>query len=181
MQELIGGLVIYIGVILIVPYLLLKYAPFSLFITWFANVDIVSNILSINYPDYFKRVYDINPKTLSEYLSYNTISLVALSGIFIHGLRQHKENKLKTFITMVIMSIVTWTLPTQGIPIVNKKIDEYILKNNVHIDKDSFKREKLLITIIISVCFIILEWFIIHFLVNSLSPDVQLPSFLRNL
>lgn len=181
MQEFIGAIIIYIGVIVIIPYLLFKYLPFSLFITWFANVDIVANVLSINWPEYFKKVYDINPKTLMEYLSYNVISLVALSGIFIHGLRQHKENKLKTLVIMIVMSIITWTLPTQGIPLVNKKIDEYIISHNEHIDHDSFKREKFLITILVSLCFILAEWIVIHYFIGKINFNYKLPAILRNI
>jgi len=180
MQNFIGAFIIYIGVIVIIPYFLFKYTAFSLFITWFANVDIVANILSINWPEYFKKVYDINPKTFMEYLSYNAISLVALSGIFIHGLRQHKENKLKTLVIMIVMSIITWTLPTQGIPFVNKKIDEYIISHNDHIVHDSFKREKLIITILVSLCFVFVEWLIIHYLIGTIDFNIKLPAVLRN-
>ena len=181
MLELFGLFVVYIGVIVIVPYLLLQYAPFSIFITWFSNVDIVSNILSINYPKYFERVYNINPSTLFEYLSYNAISLVALSGIFIHGLRTHGENKYKTLITMIVMSIVTWTLPTQAIPLMNKKIDEFILQHNSYINSEDFKREKLIITILLSLAFVFLEWLIIHYLVDSIPSNIKIPSILKDI
>ena len=180
MKSFIGAIIIYLGVIVVIPYLLSKYAPFSVFITWFANVDIVANILSINWPKYFENVYDISPDTVMEYLSYNTISLVALSGIFIYGLRQDKKNNFKTLIIMMIMSILTWTLPTKGIPFVNKKIDEYIVRHNDHIDDVTFKREKLLITIIVSLCFIFVEWFIINYFVGSIDFNIKLPAVLRN-
>lgn len=181
MSDLLGFLVVYIGVIIIIPFLLFKYTPFSIFITWFANVDIVSNILSINYPQYFKQVYDITPETLTQYLSYNIISLVALTGIFIHGLRSQESNKLKTLLKMIIMSIVTWTLPTQGIPLMNNRIDNYIKKQNKSLDEDSFKREKLLITIVVSSLFIFVEWLIIHFFIDKIGFSPKLPNLLKDL
>lgn len=178
MNHLLGLFIIYIIVIIIIPILLLNYAPFSVFITWFANVDIVSNILSINYPDYFKHVYNINPGTLGEYISYNAISLIALSGIFIHGLRTHKESKLKTLLTMIIMSIITWTLPTQAIPFINNNVDSYIEKNFVSENEKSFKNKKLLITIAISLMFVFLEWFVIHYILELLELDFKLPKMI---
>ena len=181
MSDIIGFLIIYIGIIVIVPYLLLKFAPFSVFITWFANVDIVANILSINFPQYFKQAYNINPSTLTQYLSYNAISLVALSGIFIHGLRTHDRNKLKTLVTMIIMSIVTWTLPTQGIPYMNNKIDAYIRSRNQNMSNKEFKQEKIIITMLISLLFVFIEWLIIHFIVDAIDFDLKLPKLLSDL
>ena len=177
MLNIFGFFIIYGIVILLIPYYLLKYAPFSIFITWFANVDIVSNILSINYPKLFKNVYDINPSNFSQYISYNAISLIALSGIFIHGLRDHIDNKYKTFITMIIMAIVTWTLPTQGIPLLNRTTENYMKEHNID---DKYKTP---VTVIISLMFVFAEWIIIHYFVDNLSDNTfnTLSRFMRNI
>ena len=177
MLNIFGFFIIYGIVILLIPYYLLKYAPFSIFITWFANVDIVSNILSINFPNLFKNVYDINPSNFSQYVSYNTISLIALSGIFIHGLRHHADNKYKTFITMIIMSIVTWTLPTQGIPLLNRMVDNFMKEREID---DKYKTP---ITVVISLMFVFAEWFIIHYFVDNLSDNTfnMIARFMRNI
>lgn len=155
-KNVIGFIVIYGLVIVMIPYYLLLKAPNEIFLTYFANVDIVSNILSINFPSYFSNIYDINPNNVWKYLSYNIISLIALSGIFIHGLSQKNKgmSDLNIFVTMVIMSVVTWTLPTQLIPYLVELIKE---KYNVtSIEDDVF------ITTIISFAFILLEGLIIH-------------------
>lgn len=150
-----GFIVIYGLVLLAIPYYLLLHSSKTIFITYFANVDIVSNILSINFPSYFKHVYNINPNNVFEYISYNIISLIALSGIFIHGLSQKNEgmNDLNIFTTMVIMSIVTWTLPTQLIPYLVEKT-----KERLNVKKEDYD---ILITTLISGAFIILEGIII--------------------
>ena len=56
-KNVIGFIVLFIFVIIVIPYVLAMYAPFAVFITYFANVDIVANILSINYPSYFLQFY----------------------------------------------------------------------------------------------------------------------------
>ena len=143
-----------------IPYYLFKYAHKTLFLTYFANVDIVANILSINFPDYFKNVYDIDPKTLSEYLTYNVISLIALSGIFIHGINYKNKGKhsdMTILSILILMSIITWTLPTQLIPYIENKIKDFY---NI---KDTTK--DILITTLVSLGFIILEGIAIHLLI----------------
>lgn len=154
-KTIIGTIVIYGVVLLAIPYYLLHHSSKTIFITYFANVDIVSNILSINFPSYFKHVYNINPDNVVEYISYNIISLIALSGIFIHGLSQKNEgmNDLNIFTTMVIMSIVTWTLPTQLIPYLVEKT-----KEKLNVKKEDYD---ILITTLISGAFIILEGILI--------------------
>jgi len=160
-EQIIGAIIIYILVMMIIPYFLFKYAPFVLFITWFANVDIVSNILTIGFPNYFKNVYNINSKTLLSYISYNIISLVALSGIFMAGIKStnQTENDFKTFAKMVIMSIVTWVLPTQGIPYLTKKTIQRVRHTELH--KTYPKLTEIVASSLISVSFIILEAIII--------------------
>jgi hypothetical protein len=152
----ITGYIVMYGLVLFgIPYYLLGHSSKTIFITYFANVDIVANILSINFPTYFKPVYNISPTSISEYISYNIISLFALSGIFIHGLSQKNEgmNDLNILTTMIIMSIVTWTLPTQLIPYLVKKT-----KKRFGIEKQEYD---ILITTLISGAFIILEGIII--------------------
>jgi hypothetical protein len=144
----------------------MKYAPFSLFVTYFANIDIIANILSINFPAYFHHFYDpIQQRTIAQYISFNLISLLALAGIFMAGLHDPKMETEERFAVMVIMSIITYTLPTQGLPFLNKKIDKYIeSKGGEMIEKN--KEEKIFITLILSLCFITGEFFIIQLLLS---------------
>lgn len=169
----IGFFVIYGLVLLLIPYYLLFHTSSTIFITYFANVDIVSNILSINFPTYFKHVYNINPNNAWQYISYNIISLIALSGIFIHGLSQKNKgmNDLNIFTTMVIMSIVTWTLPTQLIPYLVKQLKQKLKIKNIDYD--------VVITTLISSSFVFLEGIIIY-LYLSYYKHLQIHNYLSN-
>ena len=128
-KNYIGIFVIYIIVMIIVPYYLYKYTPFSVFLTYFANVDIVANIFAITYPSYFSNIYNIDPNTIWKYISYNLISVVALSGIFIHGIHEKTKNQrsnMSIYLSMVFMTIITWVLPTKTIPYIISKIVHFI-------------------------------------------------------
>jgi hypothetical protein len=159
-KNVIGFIIIYPIVLFIIPYYLYFNAHNTLFLTYFANVDIIANILSINFPSYFKNYYDIDPEGISQYVSYNAISIAALSGIFIHGIGLKNTNRhsdLAILATLILMSIITWTLPTQLIPYITKKIKEYY---NI---KD--KTYDILITTLVSLFFIVIEGILIHLLV----------------
>jgi hypothetical protein len=161
-KPFIGFIFTYVIVLFYIPYYLYFYAHNTLFLTYFANVDIVTNILSINFPDFFKNVYDINPTNIHQYISYNIISIVALSGIFIHGISLKNNNiysDISILITLIIMSIITWTLPTQLIPYLVKYI-----KNTYKINDTSYD---VIITTIISLFFIFLEGILIHLIVDK--------------
>lgn len=163
-KHLIGFFITYIIVLYAVPYYLYYYAHNTLFLTYFANVDIVCNILAINFPSYFKHIYNIDPNNPTQYISYNVISLIALSGIFIHGLSLKNTNNhsdISIFLSMVIMSIVTWTLPTQLIPYLTKQVKQYLKI------KETDKTKDVLITTIISLVFIVGEGILIHLLIDD--------------
>jgi len=148
---------------MVIPYYLYNNAPFSFFLTYFANVDIVSNILTITFPEYFSHIYNINPDTIFEYISYNIISIVSLSGIFIYGINEKNKKKrsdLRILASMIVMSIITWTLPTNGIPyITNKIIDIY---KNTPLYNTNSKFYNIIISSGVSIMFILLEGIIIH-------------------
>ena len=164
LKTAIGYIIIYFVVIFYIPYFLFYNAHNSLFLTYFSNVDIIANILSINFPSYFSNVYDITPKNVPQYISYNVISLVALSGIFIHGIGLKNEgthNDISILMSLVLNSIVTWTLPTQFIPYLNKNVKKYYNINYTD------KTYDIIITTIISLLFIVLEGILIHLLIDK--------------
>ena len=162
-KDVIGFNIIYIIVVFIIPYILFHYASFAVFVTYFANVDIISNILAVNFPDYFIKWYTVYNNTLRGYISYNTINIIALSGIFYFGIKDIKHSKTEKFIIMIIMSIITWTLPSLGIPFMNEKIEEF-LKNNEKIKFKHYNIFRLFTTICISLLFLIVELLIIRFI-----------------
>ena len=159
MIKTLGGFVTLYGIILsLIPYYLYNNANYSIFLTYFANVDIVCNVLAINYPHIFKQFYNPDFKTFPGFLSFNAISLTALSGIFIHGIYYCSKNvnKHKILMSLMAMAIITFTLPTHGIP--------YLTKLTLDTDRH-LKEYEIEITTAISLSFIILEWFIIRYLI----------------
>lgn len=162
MEILTGLAVVYGLVVYLIPRYLFKYATFTLFLTWFANVDVIANILKLNFPKYFKAVYNDEPESLFEYISFNLLGVIALSGIFIYGLRNQSRDKLVTFLSMVVMLVVTWVLPTSGIPFISKKLDNYLVKENLDNDPERHEAFKILLTTGTSLGFLLVEYLIIH-------------------
>lgn len=162
-EDIIGFFVLYVLVVAVIPYLLSQYAPFEVFITYFANVDIVANLLAINFPDYFIKWYSVYNDTLRGYLSFNIIGVVALAGIFYFGLNVKERSKGERWAIMIVMSIVTWTLPTIGIPYMNYHIEQY-LENHKELTPKQYNSYRLGITIALSLIFLKLEWMAISYI-----------------
>jgi len=156
-QDIIGFFILYTLVVAVVPYILFHYASFEIFITYFANVDIVANILAVNFPNYFIKWYSVYNDSLRGYLSFNIISVVALSGIFYFGLVAKGRSTREKWAIMIIMSIITWTLPTLGIPFMNHKVEEFLEKND-NITPEQYGTYRFFITVAISFLFLKLEW-----------------------
>ena len=162
-KNAVGFIVIYVFVLVVIPRHIYNKFDIAIFLTYFANVDIIANNLAINFPSYFNEIYDIHPKTIFENISYNIISLVALSGIFIYGLTSKNNTNLSDvdiLVAMVIMSIVTWTMPTQLIPYLFDNVKKWFSIKNDEFD--------VFLTTIISTLFILLEFIIIHFTLQFL-------------
>lgn len=162
-KNAIGFIVIYVFVLVVIPRHIYNNFDIAIFLTYFANVDIIANNLAINFPSYFDEIYDIHPKTIFENISYNIISLVALSGIFIYGLNSKNNSNLSDvdiLVAMVIMSIVTWTMPTQLIPYLFDNVKKWFSFKNDEFD--------VFLTTIISTLFILFEFIIIHFTLQFL-------------
>lgn len=162
-KDVFGFIIIYTLISFVVPYILFHYASFEIFITYFANVDIVANILAVNFPDYFIKWYSVYNDTLRGYLSFNIISVIALSGIFYFGLSDNKRTKNERWAIMIIMSIITWTLPTLGIPYMNNKIEEYLV-NADDITEEQYNTYRLGITLALSFLFLRLEWLLVGYI-----------------
>ena len=182
MEKIIIGFVIIYGmVITLIQNMLYKYFIFTGFITYIANVDLISNVLATNFPDYFKLTYNTNPKSIIGYISYNIITLYALSGIFLYGLQLKLmgHNDLISFRSMIAVSVITFTLPTMLIPYFTKKctnLINYIALNHIegdHKTKNKINNEYILtnktsklISVIVSsfiaISFILVEGFFIE-------------------
>ena len=81
-KSIIGFTFTYTIILTLIPYLLYNYSRFTRFITYVANVDLIANVLATSFPDYFKNAYDTKTNSFIGYLSFNFITLYALSGIF---------------------------------------------------------------------------------------------------
>ena len=134
---IIGFFIVYVIILYVIPHLLYKFAKFTTFITYIANVDLIANVLATNIPDYFKYTYNDQSKSLLGYLSFNILSLYSLSGIFLYGLQLKLvgHNNSTAFKSMIAVSIITFTLPTLLIPYLTR----YIKKHTKHIAKNYIK------------------------------------------
>jgi len=165
-KDITGLIILFLVFIFVIPYLLYKYTSFAIFVTYIANVDIIANILAINFPGYFHHLYDpFIQRTIRQYISFNLLSLIALTGIFLTGINTKGLTKTERIITMIIMAIVTWTLPTQGITYLNNEVQKYLKLDGI-LKKEEDKKTKVLVTVLISLGFIFLEYLLISLIVK---------------
>ncbi len=183
-KNIIGFAIVYIIILYVIPHILYKFAKFTSFITYIANVDLLANVLATNIPSYFKYTYDNESKTLLGYLSFNIISLYALSGIFLYGLQLKLvgHNNTIAFKSMIAVSIITFTLPTLLIPFLTryikkqtKHIATYYIKgkhvkvdetnNEIKLTDEAVDHISIIVSSVIALLFILVEgYFIEHFI-----------------
>ena len=165
-KSILGIIIVYLFIVLFGTYFTFHYLKFSDFILYISNVDLIANTLATAYPDIFKLAYNPSPNSFITYLSYNSISLVALSGIFMAGLQMKLIGRSDwvAFESMVVVAIVTYTLPTTLIPLLTKITDSFIINDIVHkrFSKDTESIIKMILSIIVAIGFIMTESFILH-------------------
>ena len=180
-KSIIGFAIVYVIILYVIPHLLYKFAKFTSFITYIANVDLIANVLATNIPSYFKHTYNSASKTLLGYLSFNIISLYALSGIFLYGLQLKLvgHNNTIAFKSMIAVSIITFTLPTLLIPFLtryikkqakhiaihyiegsHKEVDE--TKNEIRLTNEAVEHISIIVSSTIALFFIIVEGYFIE-------------------
>jgi hypothetical protein len=77
------------------------------------------------------------------------------------GLRHDSKHIEEKIAIMIIMSIVTFTLPTEGLPFLNKKVEDYLISGGYLTENHKEKEREIGITILLSLIFIVLEFYII--------------------
>ncbi len=180
-KSIIGFTFIYTIILTLIPYLLYNYSRFTRFITYVANVDLIANVLATNFPDYFNNTYNTKTNSFIGYLSFNFITLYALSGIFLYGLQLklvgHSDSV--SFKSMIAVSIITFTLPTLLIPYLTHYLNifsKHIALNYIkgeHKTKDETTQEikltnkvidniSIIISILIASMFILVEGYFIE-------------------
>lgn len=116
------GIVIFAG-----SYVIFHNFPFSIFVAYFANVDLISRALTHAFPEVFDDIWARDADNIVEYLSTRIIDLIALSGVFIHGIMVHKYvSDYQAVFTMIALAFVTYTFPEEGYPRVVEWLDTRI-------------------------------------------------------
>lgn len=160
------GIIIFAG-----SYYVYTTFPFSVFVAYFANVDLISRALTHAFPEVFDDIWARDADNITEYLSTRIIDLIALSGVFIHGIFVNRYvSDLQAILTMVSLAFVTFTFPEEGyhrvvgwldsliesIPTTHgdlKKYDKYIQKG---------------MYLLVALLFIVIEYYIIEtFLIHE--------------
>ena len=174
MEKVIIGYIIIYGVFLvIIPNILYKYFPFTQFITYVANVDLIANVLATNFPEYFETTYNPESHSLIGYISFNIITLFALSGIFLYGLQLKLigHSDIVSFRSMIAVSVITFTLPTLLIPYLTKhftKLSNHIAKHYIdgdHKTKHETEDEMILTDEAVKLIYLIVSCFIALFFI----------------
>jgi len=125
---------------------------------------------------YFNGLYKLIPTNIVSYISSNIINLLALSGVALHSILWsiNRGGIFKGLGVAVIMFFVTFLLPSILLPKILDKIieniDKYIL-NSMFLDHETKNKKKVfeevIVSFIIIVLLILIESFIIHFLIED--------------
>ena len=135
--------IIFLGV---VPKLITHFFSFDALRKYFPVIDLIANVFATVYPQYLYNLYSYSPANLALFISTNFISLLALLGVSWNIIHYYKKYKNMWFVIRLsaIWYVVTYLLPTMGIP--------YFLK---HLDSELDITSKV-ITFVLGVLFIII-------------------------
>lgn len=138
----IGTILWYTVFIGIIPYLIVRFKGFDNLKYYLPVLDLIANIFSVSGPkniQIFKDLYSLSPNNMISFISTNFINLLALTGVSWNGIyiAQKKKSIIQGVIVTIVMYIVTYLIPTQGIPFMvnylQKKIDN---KLGINYDKN---------------------------------------------
>ena len=138
----IGTILWYTFFIGIIPYLIVRFKGFDNLKYYLPVLDLIANIFSVSGPkniQIFKDLYSLSPNNMISFISTNFINLLALTGVSWNGIyiAQKKKSIIQGVIVTIVMYIITYLIPTQGIPFMvnylQKKIDN---KLGINYDKN---------------------------------------------
>ena len=161
--------------VMIIPIIIRFVKSFTALRYYFPIIDLIANVFaSSGHKELhvFKDLYKLTPNNITSFLSTNFINLLALVGVSWNGIlyAMKTSNVWLGVMVTVIMFVITYLLPTQGIyyfiQLAQKKIDKWF--NIDYEDKTRFKWEAYLGGIVIVIALIIIEGFMIHLYLNSL-------------
>ena len=121
-KQIVGIIILYSIIYFIIPFSY-ENLNYYVFITLFANVDVLSDIFSTSFPDWFDYAYSIDPKNIFSIISTNIISFIAILGIFTEGSRISYNYGIEVGLSaMIIMFLITYLLPIFIIPYIQEII-----------------------------------------------------------
>lgn len=163
----IGTILWYIIFIGIIPYLIVHFKGFSDLKYYLPVIDLIANISAVSGPknmQVFKDLYSLSPNNILSFISTNFINLIALTGVSWNGIHiaHKKKSIIEGVIVTIVMYIITYLIPTQGIPFMvnhfQKKIDNTF---GIEYDKDKVDIIGYLSGFIFIIAIYLLETFII--------------------
>lgn len=139
----IGTILWYTVFIGIIPYLIVRFKGFTNLKYYLPVIDLIANIFSVSGPkniQIFKDLYSLSPNNMISFISTNFINLLALTGVSWNGIyiAQKKKSIIQGVIVTIVMYIVTYLIPTQGIPFMVNYLQEKI-DNKLGINYDKNK------------------------------------------
>lgn len=131
-KNLYGFLIFYLVFIIINPILITYFFGFQSLRFYLPIIDLFANLLSSSLSS-FKVIYDNRTTNFFTYLSSIFISLLALTGVVWIGMYEYKltKNMTNSILITIIMFLLTFLIPIDGIPFGISLID----KNKTHNDK----------------------------------------------
>ncbi len=166
----------YLVFIIMIPVTLRSLYGFNILRYYFPIIDLIANSFTTSGSDrLFKNLYRLSPNNLLSFLSTNFINLLALLGVSWNGIlyaREYNNIWIGVYVTL-LMYIITYLIPTQGIPFFIKKFqdnfsnyvpDGWIIRVmgvDIHL-------EDYLGAFVIIVCLMLMETLLITFYIRSL-------------
>ena len=165
----------YLIFIIMVPFYIRYKYSFDALKYYFPVVDLIANTFAASgkHDRLFKDLYKLTPNNMISFLSTNFINLLALLGVAWNGIYQAMTNNnlwLGIEVTLV-MYVLTYLIPTQGIPLFVRKIDEYVDKffaKEEPKEIKEFKPQGYIAGILIITVLMFMEGFIIKTYITSL-------------
>jgi hypothetical protein len=125
MKKYISFISWYIVFLGVVPKLITHVYSFDTLRKYFPVIDLIANVFATVFPQYLFELYSSNPTNLTLFISTNFISLIALLGVSWNIIYYYKKYKNMWFVIKLssIWYIITYLLPTMGIPYFLKSLD----------------------------------------------------------
>jgi hypothetical protein len=176
MKQIIGFIIYFIIFIIYVPYLLIKNKYFGILTGYIPNVDMIATVLGfqmkdVDYPEYFKYLYNPSTSTIYGLMSQTIINYLALLGTTLIIAYYTMKNKsiVKGWSRAFIMIPVTYLIPGNFIAYYMHKFNNYLDKHKISHNK--YLKNGLVygLGVIVILFFIFTEKFLNFYMSNIIS------------